>query len=134
MSEDILVEVFGAGAPSDPEELDRITRGLRRELLELQEVAQVAAATAGPAPPGTRGLDVAAIGALAVTVKPTIEVLEKVFGMLRAWMGSRHSSETPQSTLRVTVNGQTIELIPTEEQQAALVAAFIAQSATPPTS
>ena len=130
MDDEILVEVYSEGEQSDPEELDRVTMGLRRELLEIQEVGQVAAAKAGPAPPGTRGLDVAAIGALAVSVKPTIDVLEKVFGMLRAWMGARHQATTPSSTLRITVNGQSIELNPTEDQQAALVAAFIAQSAS----
>ncbi len=132
MDDEILVEVFSEGSQADPEELDRITMGLRRELLEIHEVGQVATASAGPAPPGTRGLDVAAIGALAVSVKPTLDVLEKVFGMLRAWLGSRQSTPAAPSTLRITVNGQSIELNPTEEQQAALVEAFIAQSATAP--
>jgi citrate lyase alpha subunit len=125
MSDEILVELFSEGAPVDPEEVDRMTLALRREFLDIDDVESVSAASAGPAPPGARGLDVAALGALAVSVQPTVDVLVKVFGVLRAWVGQR------QATMRVTVNGQAIEFTPTKEQQAALVEAYIAQVAQP---
>lgn len=127
MGDEILVELYAEGEQFDDDELERMRLALRREFLELSEVEAVGTVSAGPAPPGTRGLDIAAIGALAVSVQPTIDVLEKVFGLLRGWLG-RNSS-----TMRVTVNGQSIELSPTKEQQAALVEAFIANSADPHT-
>jgi hypothetical protein len=68
---------------------------------------------------------VAALGALAVSVQPTVDVLVKVFGVLRAWVGHR------EATMRVTVDGQSIEFTPTEEQKAALVEAYIARVAQP---
>ncbi|MGD9961541.1 hypothetical protein [Nocardioides sp.] len=128
MDDEILVELYADGEQLGDDDLERMRLALRREFLDLSDVAAVGTVSAGPAPPGTRGLDVAAIGALAVSVQPTIEVLEKVFGLLRGWLGRNTSA----STMRVTVNGQSIELSPTKEQQAALVEAFIAQSATPP--
>jgi hypothetical protein len=127
MSDEILVELFSEGALEDADEIERMTLALRREFLDIDEVDSIAAATAGPAPPGARGLDVAALGALAVSVQPTVEVLAKVFGVLRSWLGHR------ETTLRVTVNGQSIELTPTKDQQAALVAQFIASAGSPAT-
>lgn len=125
MSDEILVELYTEGAPVEAEEVDRMTLALRREFLDIDDVEEVSAVSAGPAPPGTRGLDIATLGALAVSVQPTVDVLAKVFGVVRAWLGSRGS------TMRVTVNGHSIELSPTEAQQAALVEAFINQAATP---
>jgi Effector Associated Constant Component 1 len=124
MSDEILVELYEEGTPVDADEVDRMTLALRRELLDIDDVESVSGVSAGPAPPGTRGLDIAALGALAVTVRPTVDVLVKVFGVVRGWLGSR------ESTMRVTVNGQSIELTPTKAQQTALVEAFITQAAT----
>jgi len=91
----------------------------------------VAHAQAGPAPPGSRAIGLAEIGSLIVTVKPTVEALVKVVGVLRGWMASRKASGTKkQSTMRITVNGQTLELTPTAEQQQALVAEFVKAAAT----
>ena len=126
MSDEILVELFSEGARLEPDEIERMTLGLRREFLDIDDVESVAPASAGPAPPGARGLDVAALGALAVTVEPTVEVLVKVFAVLRSWLGKR------ESTMRVTVNGYAMDLTPTKAQQAALVEAFIAKVAAAP--
>jgi len=125
MSDEILVEMFNEGTPIDPGEVERLTLALRREFLEIDEVEQVAPASAGPAPEGARGLDVAALGALALSVQPSIGVLVKVFGVIRGWLGQG------DNTMRVTVNGQSIELKPTKEQQDALVEQFIRAAATP---
>jgi hypothetical protein len=123
MSDEVMVELYAEGKPVDPEEIDRVTLALRRELLDIDEVAAVGSVAAGPAPPGARGLELAAIGALAVSVQPTADVLVKVFAILKGFLVRRESA--PRSTLRVTVNGQMIELSPTKEQQAQLVARFI---------
>jgi len=131
MSDEIVVELFLPEA--DPAEIDRTGLSLRRELLEIEQVREVGPAPGGPAPPGARGVDLAAIGALAVTVKPTVEVLAKVLGALRSWLSTRRSTPDGTATMRITVNGHSLELAPTAEQQEALVAEFIRQAATPTT-
>jgi hypothetical protein len=114
-----------------PAEVERLTLTLRRELLDLDEVEQVAPGVSGPAPPGSRAIGLAAIGSLLVTIKPTAEVISKVVGVLRDWMASRKVSDSAkQSTMRITVNGQTLELTPTAEQQATLVAEFLRVAAS----
>jgi hypothetical protein len=116
----MLVEIFDAQV--DLEELDQLTRSLRRELLEL-DVDSVEQATAGPAPDGTRGLEVAAVGALLVKAQASAELLGKLVGLVRGWLrGARGESRT----LRLTIDGQSIELIQaTDAQQQQLVDEFI---------
>jgi len=130
VTDEIVVELFIPEA--DTAEIDRTGLSLRQELLEIEQVRQVGAAPGGPAPPGARGVDLAAIGALAVTVQPTVEVLARVVGVLRSWL-ARRSSPGATSTMRLTVNGHSLELTPTSEQQAALVEEFIRQASTPST-
>jgi hypothetical protein len=124
MSDEILLELFDEDL--DPAEAERMALSLRRELLEIDEVEDVAAATAGPAPPGARGVELASLGALVVAAQPTMAVLGKVLGLLRSWL------KPGGATMRVTVNGQSIELTPSKEQQDALVAGFLAQVAARP--
>ncbi len=129
MSDDMVVDLYDEDL--DPAEVEQLTLALRRELLDVTEVEDVAHAQAGPAPPGSRAIGLAEIGSLIVTVKPTVEALVKVVGVLRGWMASRKASGTKkQSTMRITVNGQTLELTPTAEQQQALVAEFVKAAAT----
>jgi hypothetical protein len=61
---DIQVAV---GPGDDAEEIAEATLQLRRELLDL-DVDAVELPSAGEAPPGTRAVELAALGALAVTV------------------------------------------------------------------
>lgn len=124
MSDDIVLELV---TDDDPEETDRLTQALRRELLLIPEVETVRAAPGGPAPEGTRGVDLAAIGALVVTAMPTAEVLTKLLGVIRGWLPRSGGA----ATMKVTVNGHTIELVPSKEQKEALVAAFIDQVSSP---
>ena len=129
MSDDMVVDLYDDDL--DPVEVEQLTLALRRELLDVAEVEGVAQAQAGPAPPGSRAIGIAEIGSLLVTVKPTVEVLAKVIGVLRGWMASRKASgATQKSTMRITVNGQTLELTPTAEQQQALVAEFVKAAAS----
>jgi hypothetical protein len=121
MATDLLVELFDADA--DPERLDELTQSLRRELLEL-DVDSVDQATAGPAPEGTRGLELAAIGALLVKAAASSEMLVKVIGVVRGWL--RSGSPRNQRTLRLTIGDQSIELThATDAQQQQLVDQFI---------
>lgn len=124
----MLVELFDETA--DPEEVDRLTRAIRAELLDIDEVDAVAQATAGPAPEGTRGLTLAALGALIVKLPATVEAIGKVVTVVRAWLNRGGASE---KTMRLTINGQTMELNPTQAQQEALVQQFLAQASQPAT-
>jgi hypothetical protein len=123
MGDEVMVELFSTDADAD--ELDRMASTLRRDLLDIPEVDKVAPVSTGPAPAGTRAVDVAAVGAFLVTVKPSVELLSKVIGVVRGWL--RRSGE---GTLRITVNGSTLELTPTQAQQEELVRAFLKQAAS----
>jgi hypothetical protein len=122
MPEEILVELFEDDA--DPEQVDAATLAVRRELLEL-DVDNVVPATAGPAPEGTRGLDVAALGALLVQAGGAAQALASVVTVLRGWM--KRSPSQSHRSVRITVGGQSIELTEaTSEQQQQLVDRFLA--------
>jgi hypothetical protein len=133
MAQDLRVDLYDEEL--DPADVEQLTLLLRQELLELDDVEEVTAAAAGPAPPGSRALELAAIGALIVSARPTAEAIAKVVGVLHDWLRRRKSSQAaPQSTLRITANGETLELTPTRTEQAALVEEFIrrARAAQPP--
>jgi hypothetical protein len=66
----------------DDEQLDRLTRQFRSEAREL-DVESAEFISAGPAPEGTMGIDPILLGAIAVTVGPT--VLTKFLEFLHAW-------------------------------------------------
>jgi hypothetical protein len=113
MSEDILVEfVTGPGHEADPAEIDQLTQALRAEILQLDDVDTVDQATAGPAPEGSKGLDVAALGALVVGVTPGIQAAAKVIDVVRRWLASRSPSIPP---LRMTIGDKSIEIVPDKE-------------------
>ena len=122
MTEDIRVE-FMSGPDADPEEIDALTRALRAEILEVEEVDRVEQATAGPAPDGSKGLDVAAIGALVVGIAPGAQAVAKVIEVVRGWLANRSSSTPP---LQMSIGDKTITVVADKEQQEELVAAFIA--------
>lgn len=122
MTEDIRVE-FVSGPDADPEEIDALTRGLRAEILEVDEVDRVEQATGGPAPDGSKGLDVAAIGALVVGVAPGIQAVAKVIEVVRGWLANRSPSTPP---LQMSIGDKTITIVASAEQQEELVAAFVA--------
>ena len=122
MSEDIRVEFVG-GPDADAEELDALTRALRAEILEVDEVDRVDQAYAGPAPEGSKGLDVAAIGALVVGVAPGVQAIAKVIEVVRAWLANRSASTPP---LQMSIGDKSIIVKADKKQQDELVAAFIA--------
>lgn len=124
MDNELRVEVFEPAV--DDEGVDRVAQNLREELLQL-DVSSVRAATAGPAPEGSKAVSLAAIGALIVVVKGSAEALDAVVSTVRAWL---KRSPAPERTLRLTLNGQTLELTAaTEEQQQALVDRFVQAAA-----
>ncbi len=122
MGEEILVEFLG-GPEADLVEIDALTRDLRAEILQIDEVERVEQASSGPAPEGSRGLDVAAIGALVVGVTPAVQAAVKVVEVVRNWLARRSPSTPP---LQMTIGGKSITVPADKKQQDALVAAFIA--------
>lgn len=132
MSSDAAILVEFVPADASAEELDRATRALRRELLDVDAVQSVSRATGGPAPDGSRGIGVEAVGALLVSAEPTLEVLKRLLDVVRSWLGrAAGGDEGSGDAMRITVNGHTIELTPTAEQQQALVEKFLAEAVRP---
>jgi hypothetical protein len=107
---------------AEAERLEELTIELRRELLEL-DVDDVARVQEGDAPPGSRSIELAAIGALLVTMNQTTDVLTHIVSTVRDWL--RRSPE-PKRTVRMTIGGRSIELsAASDAQQDRLVAEFI---------
>ena len=97
---DIRVAV---GSDADPEEVAEATLQLRRELLEL-DVESVEIPRAGDPPPGSRAVDLAALGALVVTVAQS-QLLASVVAAVRSWLaGSR------QRSIKLELGGDVLEL------------------------
>lgn len=91
------------GPDGDDEEVAEATLQLRRELLEL-DVEAVEIPRAGEPPPGSRAVDLAAIGALVVTVAQS-QLLASVVGAIQSWLaGSR------QRSIKLELGGDVLEL------------------------
>lgn len=109
------------GEDLDPEDVERLTRQLRAELLEL-DVESVVTARGGPAPDGSKGIDAEMLGALIVASSASGGVLTALVETLRGWL-ERH---TAQRRISVTIDGDTIEVDrASTEQQDDLVDAFV---------
>ena len=125
MGAELKIELFEPDA--DLETVDELTHDLRLELLDL-DVDSVSPVSAGPAPPGSKGLELAAVGALLVTVKGSVEVVTSVVSAVRSWL-QRGASQ--QRTLKISVEGRTLELSgATTEQQQQLVDEFVRSLST----
>src|SRR4051812_31078212 len=70
---------------ADPEEIERLSRQLRAELLEL-DVDRVAAVPAGPSPPGAKG-DAVSVAQWLLTLSATGGVFATVVATVRDWLG-----------------------------------------------
>jgi hypothetical protein len=91
------------GPDADDEEVAEATLQLRRELLGL-DVDSVDLPTAGQPPPGTRGVELAALGALLVSVTQS-QLLAPVLAAVRSWLGG-----SPQRSIKLELEGDTLEL------------------------
>jgi hypothetical protein len=123
---ELKVELFEPDA--DLEAVDELTHQLRLELLEL-DVDSVSPVLTGPAPAGSKGLELAAVGALLVQVAGSVDAVRTVVTALRSWL-RRGSSR--QRSLKISVDGRTLELnSATDAQQQQLIDEFVrALSAT----
>jgi hypothetical protein len=91
------------GPESDAQEVAEATLWLRRELLDL-DVEAVELARAGEPPPGTRAVEVAALGALVVSVAKS-QVLVNVVAAVRSWLGGQQ-----QRSIKLELDGDVLEL------------------------
>ena len=70
-----------------------------------------------------QGLDLAAVGALLVQVKGSVELVTTVVGVLRSWL---RRGSSPRRTVRISIDGRTLELsAASDEQQQRLVEEFV---------
>jgi hypothetical protein len=123
---ELKVEVFEPDA--DPEEIDQLTHDLRLELLEL-DLDSVSPVMTGPPPVGSKGLDVAAIGALLVQVAASVDAVNTVIHALRSWLRRGPSG---QRSVKISLDGHTLELTSaTQAQQQQLVDEFVRALGTP---
>ena len=100
------------GPDADAEEVAEATLQLRRELLDL-DVEAVELARAGEPPPGTRAVELAALGALVVTVAQS-PLLGPVVAAVRSWLAGAQ-----QRSIKLELDGDVLELsgLSSKEQQ-----------------
>ena len=100
------------GPDADAEEVAEATLQLRRELLDL-DVEAVELPRAGEPPPGTRAVELAALGALVVTVAQS-PLLGPVVAAVRSWLAG-----APERSIKLELDGDTLELtgLSSKEQQ-----------------
>lgn len=121
MEQAVVVQVDEPDA--DPERLEQLALALREELLGTDADVDVSQFRAGAAPAGTRALDIAAIGALLVSVKLSTESVGAVVRTIRGWLG--RAGGTGRS-VTLTVGDRTLVLeSATAEQQEQLVREFL---------
>ncbi|MEO6082433.1 MAG: hypothetical protein ABIQ18_04935 [Umezawaea sp.] len=107
---------------ADAERLDQVTGFLRQELREL-DVEDVTPLPAGEAPEGTRGIDVAAIGGLLVTLGQSTQAVQTILMTVRAWLGRGGAAHR---SVRVEIGGDVLELTDAStEDQDKLVDLFL---------
>jgi hypothetical protein len=92
-----------AGPDADAEEVAASTEQLRRELLDL-DVEAVERPTAGPPPPGAKGVELAALGTLVVTLAKS-QLLGTVVVAVRSWLAGQH-----QRSIKLELDGDVLEL------------------------
>jgi hypothetical protein len=126
MRQQLQVSLSEDGA--DEERLDTLAGYLRDELMQL-DVEDVTALGIGEPPPGSRGLEIAAAGALLVSISQSAERLGAVVTVIKRWLS--RSDGTPR-TVRVEIDGDTLELSgvsPADQQR--LIDLFVSRHSGP---
>ncbi len=100
------------GRGADAEAVADATSQLRRELLEL-DVDSVYMPRSENPPPGSRGADVAALGALVVTIAQS-PLLGSVVDTVQSWL-----ARSRQGTVKLELGGDVLELtgVSSDEQR-----------------
>ncbi len=103
MDRQALVVLDRRGA--DDEQLDELTEALRNELGAL-DGARVLRLSGGEPPPGARAAELAAVGALVVTIKGSVDLLRELIDAIRSWLGrSAH-----QRTVQITIGDRSLRI------------------------
>jgi hypothetical protein len=89
----------------DPDELDRMVRRLRAELMDV-EVEDVEPVAAEDAPAGAKAGDPVSLGALMVTLSAAGGVFSVLIGTVRDWLGRQSAAQE----ISVTIDGDTLVL------------------------
>src|SRR5512132_2360574 len=111
MDEQLMVRIEEDGA--DDDRLDSLATTLRTELLEL-DADDVRRPSGGDAPEGSRALELAAIGALLVTLKGSTEAVSSVVSAIRGWLSRGSAGRSGE----VSIGDRTLKLTgATPEQQ-----------------
>lgn len=111
---------------SDAERIDALTGYLRGELLQL-DVEDVSALRAGAPPPGARGLDVAAIGGLLVSLGGSADGLRLVVNAISKWLRRGEGARR----VRLELDGDALELSEASAaDQERLIGLFVGRHAT----
>jgi hypothetical protein len=99
---------------ADDQQLDELARQLRDELMALDLTVEGVAA--GEAPPSAKSVELAAVGALMLTLSQA-PVLAAIIGAASSWLGQRR-----QRTVRLELGGDVLELSgqPSQEQRRAI--------------
>jgi hypothetical protein len=92
------------GPEQDAEQVAEATLRLRRELLDL-DVEAVELPSAGEPPPGSRAVELAALGALLVTMGKS-QLLGSVVSAVRSWL----AGSTQPRSIKLELDGDTLEL------------------------
>ncbi|MFD1370562.1 hypothetical protein [Actinoplanes sichuanensis] len=107
---------------ADAERLQYLSDGVRTELLDLG-VDDVRPLRAGEAPAGSRGVDLAGVGAFLVTLGTSADAINQAVIAMRNWVGS--GRRTPRS-VEITVGDKVLRLSDaTLAQQDQLVDEFV---------
>ena len=101
MATELSLQIVGA----DAEELERGALDLRREIGAL-DVDDVSSGQVAVPPEGTRGIPVAAIGSLLVSLDPTAKLLLSVVATVRGWL----SHGGVDRTVKLKVGDDVLEL------------------------
>ena len=88
---------------ADAEDVATATAQLRRELLDL-DLEAVNMPRGGASPPGTRAADVAALGALVVSIGQS-QLLTAVVAAVRSWLGRSQGR-----SIKLELGGDALEL------------------------
>jgi hypothetical protein len=119
VSDGLAVNVDEVGA--DSERLEELSLALRAELLELN-VDDVQRLRVGQAPAGTRALDVAAVGALLVSLSSSAGAVSRVVNLVRGWL----KRGSPGRTVELPIGDKTLKLSEAStEQQERLIQQFL---------
>lgn len=104
---------LNAGKGLDDEEMERVTRQLRFELLGL-DVDDVELVKSGTAPTGAKAGDPIAWGTLLMTLATSGGVLTTIIGTLQSWL-TRHN----QRSISLEINGSKIDIkgVSSEDQR-----------------